>query len=126
MSTRKAGESGSYLLHRSGQRLSPRAWMQQDVMSVHPDARTAGPFLAHRQNQDSSVRPETSTLGTNAIREDALARLCPTSNGRPRQIEIAGSDHHMDHRDRLRAKFSAEFNSCLLGPQRLKHFAILM
>lgn len=31
------------------------------------------------------------------------------------------SDHHMDHLNRLRAKISAEFNSCLLGPQRLKH-----
>lgn len=51
-----------------------------DVMSVDPDARQAhSSRIAHRQNQDSSVRPETSTLGTNTIREDALARLCPTS-----------------------------------------------
>lgn len=92
-----------------------------DVMSVDPDARQAhSSRIAHRKNQDFSVRPETSTLGTNTIREDALARSCPTSKGRRRQF--SDSDHHMDHRNRLRAKISAEFNSCLLGPQRLKHF----
>lgn len=96
-----------------------------DVMSVDPDARQAhSSRIAHRQNQDSSVRPETSTLGTNTIREDALARLCPTSKRPPRR-QISDSDHHMDHRNRLRAKISAEFNSCLLGPQSLKHFCHL-
>lgn len=40
-------------------------------------------------------------------------------------VKTPASDHHMDHRNRLRAKISAEFNSYLLGPQRLKAFCHL-
>lgn len=129
----RAGESGSWsplspIWANGVLSVADRDFFQSMVAtrtSCQSIRRTAGSFLAHRQNQDFSVRPETSTLGTTTIREDALARLCPTSNGRPRQI--GDSDHHMDHRHRLRAKISAEFNSRLLGPQRLiKHFSIPM
>lgn len=66
---------GERRLERSRHRLLPQDWMHEDVMSV--SIRTHGrlSFLPHLQNQDSSFRPETSTLGTNTIREAALARL---------------------------------------------------